>query len=344
MAAPDPLFDDYLCASESAASVALERLAAAAQPAIREACGAALGFDHQELEDACADALVRVVHRVQQLREQPDRSGAIQNVAAYAAVTARRVCADYLRRAHPVRARLGCRVRYALTHDSGLRLRRMNGEIRHAGLAGFSDALGAVPAPVLAEIARAIQVDVTGAALLGTLRTVLGRAGGWVEFGTLVSVLFDAAALRDPTFTPVEDVEPAAPVPDAVVDARESRGRLDAAWQEIVTLPPRQRVALLLHLRDEDGRPGLPLFALTGVADLAGLAAALEIEPGQLAELWPSLPLDDLTIGQRLRATRQQVINLRKSARARLGRRLAGHVPGVVIQGAFARQIVREHS
>jgi hypothetical protein len=41
-----------------------------------------------------------------------------------------------------------------------------------------------------------------------------------------------------------------------------------------------------------------------------------------LDELWDELPLDDLKIAARLGMTRQQVINLRKSARARLARRM----------------------
>jgi hypothetical protein len=45
---------------------------------------------------------------------------------------------------------------------------------------------------------------------------------------------------------------------------------------------------------------------------------------GQFAELWPQLPLDDATIAGLLNLTRQQVINLRKSARERLARRLKG--------------------
>jgi hypothetical protein len=51
------------------------------------------------------------------------------------------------------------------------------------------------------------------------------------------------------------------------------------------------------------------------------LAVALEMPPKVLAQLWNDLPLDDLAIASRLGLTRQQVINLRKSARARLARR-----------------------
>jgi hypothetical protein len=49
----------------------------------------------------------------------------------------------------------------------------------------------------------------------------------------------------------------------------------------------------------------------------------MEMPPAQLATLWPRLPLSDLEIAAALNVGRQQVINLRKSARARLQRRLA---------------------
>ena len=48
----------------------------------------------------------------------------------------------------------------------------------------------------------------------------------------------------------------------------------------------------------------------------------------ELAALWPDLPLEDAAIAERLGLTRQQVINLRKSARARLGRRMREPVGG----------------
>ncbi len=42
------------------------------------------------------------------------------------------------------------------------------------------------------------------------------------------------------------------------------------------------------------------------------------------AELWNQLPLDDAAIAELLDLTRQHVVNLRKSARKRLTRRLKG--------------------
>lgn len=102
------------------------------------------------------------------------------------------------------------------------------------------------------------------------------------------------------------------------------RAKLDALWREIRALPSRQAAALLLSLRDDKGREVVSLFPLTGTATLRQIAAAIALPAERFAQLWSSLPLDDLTIAELLGATRQQVINLRKSARERLARRLRG--------------------
>jgi hypothetical protein len=44
----------------------------------------------------------------------------------------------------------------------------------------------------------------------------------------------------------------------------------------------------------------------------------------EFANLWNELPLEDASIASLLGVTRQQVINLRKSARERLTRRMKG--------------------
>ena len=64
------------------------------------------------------------------------------------------------------------------------------------------------------------------------------------------------------------------------------------------------------------------LLPATGVATIRQIAETLEITDSRFAEMWPRLPLDDAAIAGLLNLTRQQVINLRKSARERLARRL----------------------
>jgi len=102
----------------------------------------------------------------------------------------------------------------------------------------------------------------------------------------------------------------------------ESHEFLRRAWDEIRELPLRQRTALLLNLKEEQGRGCIALLPLMGIATMTQIADVLEMPRAQLAELWHQLPLDDASIAARLQLTRQQVINLRKSARERLVRRM----------------------
>jgi DNA-directed RNA polymerase specialized sigma24 family protein len=114
------------------------------------------------------------------------------------------------------------------------------------------------------------------------------------------------------------------PAPDAAL-AFERRTYLARLWKEIRQLPPRQAAALLLNLRDGQGRNAAALLPLTGIATLRQMAAAVALPPEELAGLWSRLPLEDAALAEILGLTRQQVINLRKSARERLARRMRGH-------------------
>jgi hypothetical protein len=99
-------------------------------------------------------------------------------------------------------------------------------------------------------------------------------------------------------------------------------------WAEICLLPQRQRTALLLNLRDMQGGECIGLFPLAGVT-IRQSAQVLGISAERFAETWNELPLDDMTIAEQLGITRQQVINLRKSARERLARRMEAFEAGV---------------
>ena len=95
-------------------------------------------------------------------------------------------------------------------------------------------------------------------------------------------------------------------------------------WSEVVQLPLNQRIALLLNLgAGVAGHGGVTLCALAelGVATFAGLADAIGITAQELAAIWNRVPLDDKEIGTRLHLDRQQITNLRASARQRLLRR-----------------------
>jgi hypothetical protein len=74
-------------------------------------------------------------------------------------------------------------------------------------------------------------------------------------------------------------------------------------WSEIRQLRGPQRAALLLNLRDTDGSNGLVVFLFAGVTTFEEIAQAVDLSPQELAELWPTLPLDDLNIAARLGLT-----------------------------------------
>jgi hypothetical protein len=102
----------------------------------------------------------------------------------------------------------------------------------------------------------------------------------------------------------------------------ESTDDLKRLWEEIITLPLRHRTALLLNLRGREGDGIIAMFPLSRIASVRQIGETLELSPDKFARIWHELPWSDITIGEYLGITRQQVINLRQSARAALRKRL----------------------
>jgi hypothetical protein len=103
----------------------------------------------------------------------------------------------------------------------------------------------------------------------------------------------------------------------------EQRQLLQLLWREICQLPRRQRVALLLNLKNPHGINIITLLPATGIATFEQIALTLEIPAAEFEKLWADLPLDDLRLAAYLGATRQQVINLRRTARECLLKRMS---------------------
>jgi hypothetical protein len=75
-----------------------------------------------------------------------------------------------------------------------------------------------------------------------------------------------------------------------------------------------------------DGRGDEMISSLvhTRVATIREIAEALDMSAEEFAAIWNDLPLSDKTISAMLGVRSQQVINMRKAARARLKRRMKG--------------------
>jgi DNA-directed RNA polymerase specialized sigma24 family protein len=322
-------------------------LSARIQPLVRAVAARKLGiyggFSPHDVEDVVGDALLVLVERLRAVRRDP-AAGAIAALDGYAATITYHACTHAIRQRHPRRARLKARIRYVLTHDAGCGVWDDAGGGAVAGLAAWrpqpaSDAahtaLDAPPSEIQqAALARQARAAESPAGLGALVKAVLGIAGGPVEVDRLVATIARLCGVRDvpPTGEPPQEL----PAPIEAVEARMDDQRFVArVWTEVGGLPIRQRIALLLNLRDTGGGGVLWLLPAMGLATIRQVARLLEMPDRELAELWPRLPLDDLAIAARLGCTRQQVINLRMSARKRLATRLRALHAG--LRGAGVR-------
>jgi hypothetical protein len=252
-------------------------------------------------EDVRGDVLADLIARLRELKDSEDGES-IRDFRAYSAVAAYNGCNRYYRRCFPQRYRLESRLRYLLGSHPRLALwvgpdgEWMCGET--AGGDGSSDN------------PEAVQL----------VETILDEHGAPMPFDDLVERVARHWGISD-------WAEPAgsdrAQRTASVETKLMQRDGLRLLWREISRLPLAQRISLLLNLREEGGGAALALLPLTGIATVSEIAAMLEMPEAELAELWPGLPADDSRIAARLRLNRQQVINLRRSARERLKRKVA---------------------
>jgi hypothetical protein len=304
---------------------------------VRQKAGGSTMAGSADVEDIAATCAAAVLERLTDLRAGRDVEP-IASLSAYVAVVAYNGWHRFLRERFPVRARLKNRLRYLCGH--------------HPALALWTDAAGALvcglaawrrDSPRVDPVARAAAAGDPGdgvARALGPDRragqlteadaapALFRWAGGPLLLDDLVDLVGQLLGLADaPEMRHgADDDRPAAT--DAIADPAPSvlavlsdRGALARLWAEVEQLPIRQRLAVLLNLRDGDGQGVIALLPFTGVASIRRIAAVLEMPAPELAALWPALPLEDAAIAERLGITRQQVVNLRKSARARLGRK-----------------------
>jgi len=287
--------------------------------------------DVQDRDDVIGEAMVVLIERLHRMRQTPDE-GAIEQFENYAAAVIHSACAHHIRRRHPERARLKDRLRYVFSTDRRLALWSTNQTL----VCGLSEWRGRAPEPDAGQaLKRSADRDEQQWASLdrsGLARAVIELAfasGGPTEFEAFVAAA--AAHIAEPK--EVVEVVPSPsrePPQDLVI---EHRHFLEHVWAEIRALPVRQRIALLLNLRDANGAGILWLLPIAGIASIRQIARVLEIEESEFARLWLEMPLDDTAIGGRLGCTRQQVINLRLSARKRLFNRVEQ-----LLTSAFDRQ------
>jgi DNA-directed RNA polymerase specialized sigma24 family protein len=280
-----------------------------------------------EREELFSETILQLLRHLQEIKRDPSRDP-ITNFTGYTAVMTFNVVNAHFRRTHPERQRLRNRIRHVVRKSSQFALWASQSGQFVCGLARWErlgvrecseseiDRIPALSPPIAVSWNEAIsRQQITRA-----LDHVFRHAAKPVELERLVekiAELFQLQMSATPA-APVEQIDETASIESSLI----YRSALVEVWREIDRLPPRQRIALLLSLRDEQGSAITSLLILLRITTFEELAAAVELAPDQLAAIWDRMPLPDIAIAERLDLTRQQVINLRKSARERLGRRL----------------------
>lgn len=310
-----------------------------ATPIVKELLGSTLrshvetsgtGPSSQDASDLLNDIVINLVSRLRQLRHDPTQDP-IADFHSYVAGTTYNACNFYLRQRFPRRSRLKNRLRYLLSHDSHFAL--WNGPSGLlGGLAMWRDRHEQASGRLLEKIrqdpgewiqvAGLTRVSIDRADLTALLNALFQWCHAPIKLDDLVNIVADICGEKDQLNVPLENVLNLTATTVSFETLLEQQINLELFWREVCELPRRQRVALLLNFRDDRGQELTSLLPHTRTATIEEIAEALEFPLVEFLKLWNKLPLDDIAISQLLNATRQQVINLRKSARQRLQRRM----------------------
>lgn len=289
------------------------------------------GYRNPDIDEAYHEIRLHLLKRLLDFKREPDEKS-LTNLRGYVAAATRNACDEYLRRKFPQRRKLKDKIRYCLASRAGLALWKDASKGWLSGLAEWEEA--APPAAYMQPLS----------VLLETLSGTLGNlATQRMEMSDLLTAIFktieapielDQLTAVVAKLQGVEDAQVISfdagtnPLSERVANPHaspetlyEQRQLLEELWGEIRLLPRAQRVALLCNLRSPQGVNVITLFPATQVATFEEVAEALEIPAGEFEVLWGRLPLDDLSIAEYLKVSRQQVINLRRNARDRLSRR-----------------------
>lgn len=336
----DPSLLPFLDASNAPEeAAALARLnAEQIEPTIRRGLGYKLRFyrPHSEqnlrpeFEEIYNDIQLRLLKRLRVLKEDPTQNQ-IANLRGYVATVTRNTCDEYLRQRYPLRRSLKDKVRRHLLSHNEFALWEDKEHNWLAGLSGWEKLGRALKDGDLRERLNVEwqSVDVQRLELHDLLTTLFSVAHAPVDVDELTELIAEFWGIEDHavepleanTYAPLDEQVSGEINPATIIERRQS---LQLLWREIGQLPRRQRVALLLNLRNPHGINVITLLPATGVATFEQIAETLEITAAEFEQLWAQLPLDDLHIAAYLGATRQQVINLRKTARERLVKRMSG--------------------
>ena len=283
---------------------------------------------NQDALEIAGDLRASIIATLRVLRQKPNQT-AIANFSDYVAIKTYSACADYFREKHPQRWRLKSLLRRRLRQNSRFALWQAEDKRWYAGFSGGQESGSVAEELDATESVTRPPVGKLNAAQMKSdefLDLLFERSGRPIVFDDIVKIAAETWHIHDP---PTESIDTNGSERDDLLTSSEPRVDLaleqrlffEQVWLEVCQLPVLQRAALLLNLRDSRDGGVISFLPFLGVASKEELARLLEIPNADFQKVWNELPLDDSRIAQMFGVTRQQVINLRKTARERLLRR-----------------------
>ncbi len=316
----DPILQPLLRAGDEAArQAAMESLLVhVALPVIESVVrrksgrfGRHLRLQREDEEDIRAAALYRIVRRL----SVDLHANLICSLENYVAAVAIHVCDEHFARYSPEWGILRQQLRAILKQDAQFDVWSDRNQIL-CGRAGWRER----PPAIRVDVGRLSESLPHGGPLCDALDVLFRVVGAPLLLAEAVTILAPHFAFRiNASGVLFEEIADGSSLQS---DALQMKEIATIVWREVRLLPREQRCALLLNLRDARQRSALRYLPMTGVATISDIAAALELDIHEFAELWVHLPMPDNDIATLLGATRQRVINLRSAARQRLDRRM----------------------
>jgi len=282
----------------------------------------AYGTGPLDIQDAISEVLVKLLQRLRTFKADPSGQ-AITNFRGLVTTTAYRSLTDQLRGHHRHRASQDKKVRRFFAADRNLALWKDNEGTMLCGYACWRKSRVSEESPtadllLLADGLRADGQERDTGALILLLLEKIGRP---VKFNDLISAVTwerlesETVAietmLTDDTRLVSSALEPHL--------ALEAKSLAEGLFQEIGSLEPAQRQALLLNMKDSHGY-SIEWFLFANIATEEQLAELLEIPVEGFMKLMHALPMTDKEIGRRIGIEAMKVANMRKAVRDRLER------------------------
>jgi len=323
------MLDAYFnAASGSERESALEQIRRFVQPVLTRSIRAKLNVSmsngdrshlNQDALDLAADTELLFFSRLETLRQNGE-SDHIENLEGYVRQVAQNAFNRYLRSRYPVRSRLRNQIRYILLHDPKLRIEPSDeGVFVCRTMDVDSTVSNDQTQPISLDPLRSRAFELSLPALVVSALELADRP---LPLEHLVSIVFELKGLSEQHQVDEETAFNITGTAENQASSMEQHELLQKIWEELGQMPIMHRRALLLNLTDRRGESLIQELPMVRVASIRSIADILEIPHEAFADLWNQLPLDDNRIAELFGLTRQQVINLRHSARSRLKRSL----------------------